>query len=176
MFEYVFVDFPLALVGYAGAVLVISRFVEVHEIGSLGLAPEPAASTAATHIPAEANAPKLESTTETWEIAHEPEGLTTLDQDDIAIFDPMTMVEFDSQDEEPGSHIPSDPILRRHYLSHLRMMLESIHAEPTEIQLKRHHQQYLDYLCDVLVDDREAVEALETAYEARHLIFEAADK
>lgn len=174
MLEYVFVDLPLAIFGYAAAVFVISRVVEVHDEGVSPSSPvvQPSAD-AKKH---EASEPVLESTTETWEVDHEPEGLTTLDEDDVAIFDPMTMVEFDSQDEEPGSHIPSDVILRRHYLTHLRMMLEAVHVEPTDSQLKRHHQQYLDYLCDMLVDDREAVEALEAAYEARHLVFAAADE
>lgn len=177
MLEYVFVDFPLAVIGYAAAVFVISRFVEVHDEGALDLSPVAAASDNGSSAAGKAAAsePVLESTTETWEVDHEPEGLTTLDEDDVAIFDPMTMVEFDSQDEEPGSHVPSDVVLRRHYLTHLRMMLEAVHVEPTDSQLKRHHQQYLDYLCDGLVEDREAVEALETAYEARHLTFEAAE-
>jgi hypothetical protein len=174
MLEYVFVDFPLALVGYAVAVFAISRVVEVHDASESGNSSVAATST--THVKtstqAEVSEPELVSTTETWEVAHEPEGLTTLDEEDIAIFDPMTMVEFDSQDEEPGSHVPSDVVLRRHYVAHLRMMLEAVHAEPTDSQLKRHHEQYLDYLCEVLVEDREAVEALETAYEARHLAFE----
>lgn len=172
MLEYVFVDFPLAIIGYAGAVFVISRFLEVHDTGvAVSVAPS---SPSVTEPPAKgaASEPVLESTTETWTVAHEPEGLTTLDDDDIAIFDPMSMIEFDSQDEEPGSHIPSDAVQRRHYLAHLRMMLETVHVEPTDSQLKRHHQQYLDYLCDVLVEDREAVEALEAAYEARHLVFD----
>jgi len=168
MLEYVFVDLPLALVGYAAAVFVISRFVEVHDIDALS-------SATVNETPAQGavSEPVLESTTETWTVAHEPDGLTTLDEDDIAIFDPMSMIEFDSQDEEPGSHVPSDVVLRRHYLSHLRLMLETVHVEPTDSQLKRHHQQYLDYLCDVMIEDREAVEALEAAYEARHLRFEA---
>jgi hypothetical protein len=178
MLEYVFVDFPLAIIGYAAAVFVISRFVEVHD--GEGLAFSPAASApaggASTAAKAEISEPALESTTETWTVDHEPESLTTLDDDDIAIFDPMTMVEFDSQDEEPGSHVPSDVVQRRHYLTHLRMMLEAVHIEPTDSQLKRHHHQYLDYLGDVLVEDREAVEALEAAYEARHLSFESADE
>ncbi|MEY4684808.1 MAG: hypothetical protein RLZ25_1267 [Pseudomonadota bacterium] len=175
MLEYIFVDFPLALIGYAGAVFAISRFVEVHDVGTSGISPAARSSTTTGEKPHQdgVSEPVLESTTETWEVAHEPEGLTTLDDEDIAIFDPMTMVEFDSQDEEPGSHVPSDVVLRRHYLANLRMMLETVHAEPTDCQLKRHHQQYLDYLCDVLVEDREAVEALETAYEARHLAFDA---
>lgn len=172
MLEYVFVDFPLAIIGYAGAVFLISRFLEVHDAGvAVSVAPS---SPSVTEPPAKGSAsePVLESTTETWTVAHEPEGLTTLDDDDIAIFDPMSMIEFDSQDEEPGSHIPSDVVQRRHYLAHLRMMLETVHIEPTDSQLKRHHQQYLDYLCDVLVEDREAVESLEAAYEARHLVFD----
>lgn len=178
MFEYIFVDLPMAIIGYAAAVFVVSRFVEVHDAGAAVLSPAVAPSGTvpeATPKVKENAEPVLESTTETWAVDHEPEGLTTLDDDDIAIFDPMTMVEFDSQDEEPDAHVPSDVVLRRHYLTHLRMMLETVHAEPTDSQLKRHHQQYLDYLCDVLVEDREAVEALETAYEARHLAFEAAD-
>jgi hypothetical protein len=176
MLEYVFVDFPLAIIGYAVAVFVISRFIEVHDDGApVSVTPASApVSEAPTKV--SASEPALESTTETWTVAHEPEGLTTLDDDDIAIFDPMSMIEFDSQDEEPGSHIPTDVVQRRHYLAHLRMMLETVHAEPTDSQLKRHHQQYLDYLCDVLIEDREAVEALEAAYEARHLTFEAVDK
>jgi hypothetical protein len=176
MLEYVFVDFPLAFIGYAGAVFVISRFVEVHDAGAPGSVAVASAPVTETPTPISAREPELESTTETWTVAHEPEGLTTLDDDDIAIFDPMSMIEFDSQDEEPGSHVPSDVVLRRHYLSHLRLMLETVHVEPTDSQLKRHHQQYLDYLCDVLIDDREAVEALESAYEARHLAFQSTDE
>lgn len=170
MFEAIFVDFPVALVGYAAAVFAISRFVEVHDAEEVGEAsPVSSAPVTAPQAQDKGSKPVLESTTETWEVAHEPEGLTTLDDEDVVIFDPMALVEFDAKDEEPGSHVPTDPVLRRHYLSHLRMMLETVHAEPTDSQLKRHHQQYLDYLCEVLIDDREAVEALESAYEARHL-------
>ena len=173
MLEYVFVDFPLALIGYAGAVFVISRFVEVHDGVSLGTAPAAAAQNPAPAKPAPVAEPALESTTETWAVAHEPEGLTTLEADDVAIFDPMTMVEFDSEDAQPDAHVPTDAVLRRHYVTHLRMMLEAVYVEPTDSQLRRHHHQYLDYLCETLLEDHNAVEALETAYEARDLSFEA---
>ena len=132
MLEYIFVDLPMAVIGYAAAVFVVSRFVEVHDAGATVLSPQVTPSgTVPEAIPKvkESEEPVLESTTETWSVDHEPEGLTTLDDDDIAIFDPMTMVEFDSQDEEPGSHVPSDVVLRRHYLTHLRMMLETVRQD-----------------------------------------------
>lgn len=109
MLEYIFVDLPMAVIGYAAAVFVVSRFVELHDAGAAVLSAAVASSGTipeATPKGKENAEPVLESTTETWAVDHEPEGLTTLDDDDIAIFDPMTMVEFDSQDEEPVPTFP----------------------------------------------------------------------
>ncbi len=45
------------------------------------------------------------------------------------------------QDVEINKHLPQDSMLRRHYLTHVQMMLESIYAPyPTDSVLKRHYQ------------------------------------
>jgi hypothetical protein len=167
MFSDLIVDLPLAVVGYALAVFVISRFTGVHGVSET---PSVAPTRSDDSAKGEA-APTLESTTETWTVDHEPEVLTELDADDLAIFDPTTMIEFDEDEVEPLGHLPSDAVLRRHFLHHLMMMLDTLYPEPTEAQQRRHHAQYLAYRMEELLGSERAVLALEAEYEARGLNF-----
>ena len=174
MFSDLIVDLPLTIIGYALAVLVISRFTDVHPATEAGASEAKDSSPSKDQPVSEASAEEsavLVSTTETWTVDHEPEGLTELDADDLAIFDPMTMIEFDEDEVEPLGHLPSDAVLRRHYLHHLMMMLDTLYPEPTDSQLRRHHAQYLEYRMEELLGSESAVLALEAEYESRDLNF-----
>lgn len=170
MFNVLFVDLPLALVGYLGVVFLLSRFT----LPSAPATSESRAEVSPTPSMPIAELPLEDSTTETWQVDHEPEGLTELDEDAVAIFDPMAMIEIDEEvlEEdvsiaEPVDPLPSDPVLRRHYLTHLRMMFDALHRVPEEAILRRHHLQHVDTLFDALCGDASAIEALVSAYEAR---------
>lgn len=164
MFEFLFISVPIALVGYVIVVVVLSQFTLPETVS-------PSASEAhPTHVSAadEALIEAEESNTETWQVDHEPEGLTELNEEAVALFDPMSLIEIDESEavfeDDP---LPSDVVLRRHYLTHLRMMLDTLHRVPEDAVLRRHHLQQMDVLFEDLVTDIEAVEALVAAYEAR---------
>lgn len=158
MLEFLFVDIPIVLIGYGLIVFILSHFAgSVSEVET----------ATGHHVSSDSN-------TETWSVDHEPEELTRLDEDETALFDPMAMIEFDEEEVESESlvlesHVPSDVILRRHYLTHLSMMLETLHPQPEDAVLKRHHEQWLTQRIEALVMDPQAVEALEADYEARHI-------
>ena len=175
MFNVLFVDLPLALVGYLGVVFLLSRFTLPQESADSRGDSE---ASSATLSPIEGSSEA--STTETWQVDHEPEGLTELDDESVAIFDPMAMIEIDeealedeSDETEPREALPSDPVLRRHYQTHLRMMFDALHRVPEDTILRRHHLHQVDNLFESLCNDASAIEALVSAYEARGIRVQA---
>lgn len=166
MLEFLTVDLPLVLIGYCLIVFLISHFT-----ASVGVVkPEGSGLSGAA-----------DSNTETWSVGHEPQDLTLLDEGDTALFDPVAMFEMDEEEfeteESPDlSPVPSDPVLRRHYRTHLKMMVEALHPEPQDAVLKRHHGQWLETLLDALMTRPEAVEELSASYEAREIMLEGVEE
>jgi hypothetical protein len=65
----------------------------------------------------------------------------------------------------PGAHIPKDPVLRRHYLTHLCSQLNELYLRPSESVLRRHHGQLIASHLEECLFEQAAVEKLQAAYE-----------
>jgi len=66
-----------------------------------------------------------------------------------------------------ASHkIPEESVLRRHYLTHLRYMIETVNApRPTESVLRRHYEQLIASQLDDCLKDEAKVESLNKRYD-----------
>jgi hypothetical protein len=65
----------------------------------------------------------------------------------------------------PGSHVPQDSVLRRHYLSNLCSQLNELYPRPGESVLRRHHGQLIASRLEVCLLEQAAVEKLQAAHE-----------
>ena len=63
-----------------------------------------------------------------------------------------------------GVHIPQEPTLRRHYLTHIRGLLNAVNPCPTDSVLQRHHAQLISSQFDTCLHDPAAVARLEENY------------
>lgn len=161
MFSDLFIDLPLAVIGYVAAVLAISKYLEIRGGAASGEVRD-------APVKASEDLETLVSTTDRWDVKEE-DGLTP-DTALVTRFDSDTGVISRYPDIEI-SHVPTDAVLQRHYIQYLLMMLGTLREEPTDCQLRRHYQQYLEYRIEGLLEDRDAVARLEAEYEARHLSF-----
>lgn len=67
----------------------------------------------------------------------------------------------------PAPWIPEDSVLRRHFLGHLAMMLETLAAPaPTDSVLRRHHGQWLRARFTAALSDPAALEQIKADYAA----------
>jgi len=63
-------------------------------------------------------------------------------------------------------HIPQESVLRRHYLTHIRYMIEATtFPRPTESVLRRHYEQLVGSIMDACVSDRAELEKLLRRYD-----------
>lgn len=63
-------------------------------------------------------------------------------------------------------NVPEDSMLRRHYLTHVRSMLEAIHApRPTDSALKRHHDTMIAYKLEECLCCHNTMAKLEAFYQ-----------
>jgi len=66
-----------------------------------------------------------------------------------------------------SENLPQDSTLRRHYLAHLKMMVEnSVCPRPSESTLRRHHDNMVNSQIEACLDDEEKMFALVSDYEA----------
>lgn len=65
----------------------------------------------------------------------------------------------------PGTHVPRDSVLLRHYLTHLCSQLNELYPRPGESVLRRHHGQLLASRLEVCLLEQAAVEKLQAAHE-----------
>lgn len=64
------------------------------------------------------------------------------------------------------NHIPQDTILRRHYLAHIKYMLETVtFPRPTEIVLRRHYDHLIASQLEACVEDEAELNKLIKRYE-----------
>ena len=64
------------------------------------------------------------------------------------------------------THIPQDTILRRHYLAHIKYMLETVtFPRPTEIVLRRHYDHLITSQLEACVEDEAELNKLIRRYE-----------
>ena len=67
---------------------------------------------------------------------------------------------------EINKQFPQDSMLRRHYLAHLKMMLEVIYTDcPTESALKRHHETFIEAKIEDCLNDKDKLAQLVLSYE-----------
>ena len=65
-----------------------------------------------------------------------------------------------------NKQLPQDSTLRRHYLAHLKMMLEVIYTGcPTESALKRHHETFIEAKIEDCLNDKDKLAQLVLNYE-----------
>jgi hypothetical protein len=63
-------------------------------------------------------------------------------------------------------HIPQESVLRRHYLSHIRYMIEvTTFPKPTESVLRRHYEQLVGSILDACVEDAAELDKLIRRYD-----------
>ena len=65
----------------------------------------------------------------------------------------------------PGTHVPRDSVLHRHYLTHLCSQLNELYPRPGESVLRRHHGQLIASQLEVCLLEQAAVEKLQAAHE-----------
>jgi hypothetical protein len=69
--------------------------------------------------------------------------------------------------KESGDNLPQDSILRRHYLTHLRTMIESLNGpRPTDSSLSRHYDSLITTEIAQCLSDQNAIGRLICHYEA----------
>jgi hypothetical protein len=67
-----------------------------------------------------------------------------------------------------GAHIPQDSVLKRHYLAHVRYMLETLSPpRPTDSVLRRHHEQLISSQFEACLRDPARMDQVRADYEAR---------
>ena len=145
MLEILFLDIPLALVGYCGTVFLIFKYLEVsgkdsHRNNARDKDPRVLNSKNEFGTKEVKNAPTL-------------------------AFGGYDLPLESAEVKEPGNTtavcVPTDSILKRHYLSNLLTIATSIHPRPEESILKRHHRQLVLSLTQDMLDDPEKIESLE---------------
>jgi hypothetical protein len=73
---------------------------------------------------------------------------------------------------EDNSSFPQDSILRRHFMTHLCTMLESVvPPRPTDSVLRRHYDAMIVTRIDQCLNDKKAMEQLLYAYENKKQLF-----
>ncbi len=74
-----------------------------------------------------------------------------------------------AEESQPSveKHIPEDVVLRRHFLTHLRSIIESLHtSKPSDNTLRRHHETLLANELDSCLDDEAYLQKILNKYEA----------
>lgn len=96
-----------------------------------------------------------------------PQKVATEIKDDVAVeTKPQKSVNAEKEPEH-YKNLPEDSALRRHYLSHLRAMDETLHgSRPTDSTLKRHYDTMIEKEVEQCLCDTAALEKLECAYQA----------
>ena len=66
--------------------------------------------------------------------------------------------------EQWGPHVPQEPVLRRHFLTHVRCLLDTVYPCPSESVLRRHHAQWLETQVAACLEDPARWARLETTW------------
>jgi hypothetical protein len=140
MLELIFVDLPLLLLGYAGAVYLILKYLGegVNDVSGRAISKEVAGPTVSRGL---AN-PKYAKT-------------------EVVSKEPLISIEVEADSEINFDFLPTDAQLRRHYLTHLLTIATSIHPRPAESVLKRHQRQRVLSLVEDMLRHPETIESLE---------------
>lgn len=67
--------------------------------------------------------------------------------------------------QQNSNNVPQDSTLKRHFVSHLRTMIESLKPRPTDSTLSRHYDSLINAEVDHCVNDKDALERLIAQYE-----------
>ncbi len=89
-----------------------------------------------------------------------------MDEHDIEMVEESQTKETDYQAQASNyQNLPQDSMLRRHYLTHLRAMIEALHTPcPTDSALKRHYDSIIAVELEQCLNDQGAVEQLICKY------------
>ena len=63
-----------------------------------------------------------------------------------------------------GPHVPQETVLRRHFLTHVRCLLETVYPCPSESVLRRHHTHWLETQVAACLEDPARWARLETTW------------
>jgi hypothetical protein len=76
-----------------------------------------------------------------------------------------------------AAHVPQDSMLRRHYISHVRAMLEALTLpRPTDSALRRHYEQLIASQLEHCLTDNVAIETVLARYQAHQMSLSARTK
>ncbi len=118
-------------------------------------------------VVAEAERRRIETEKEQRRQAKEQEKVETMAEAKAAEKVSMQEPEKPATEEKVHSGLPQDSMLRRHYLTHLHMMIETVYAPaPSDSALKRHHQNMLDSTVENSLDNDAKMAKLVADYEA----------
>ncbi len=67
--------------------------------------------------------------------------------------------------QQNNDNVPQDSTLKRHFVSHLRTMIESLKPRPTDSALSRHYDSLINAEVEKCVNDQDALEQLIVQYE-----------
>ncbi|WP_262966268.1 hypothetical protein [Methylobacter psychrophilus] len=67
--------------------------------------------------------------------------------------------------QQNSNNVPQDSTLKRHFVSHLRTMIESLKPRPTDSTLSRHYDSLINTEVEQCVNDQDALERLIARYE-----------
>ena len=138
MFDLFFFAIPSAILGYAATLFVIMKFMgsEVHDVSELPITHTSIASTGQeSHVLSDARDLQVRAN----------EALK-----DLAFVD----------SESDFAHIPTDSVLRRHYLRHLHTIATNLHPQPEDSILRRHHSQMMESLVNEMCQNPAMVDRL----------------
>lgn len=145
MFEVIFIDLPVVLVGYAGVVFVILKYLgdTVHDVGAVAVKHEVPASSESMRLVVE-------------KVTREIQLMEREDAVESALPAPDEIVS-----EIYPDFLPTDVQLKRHYLTHLFTIATTLHPRPEEATLRRHHRQRVICLVEEMLEHPETIDAIE---------------
>ena len=112
-------------------------------------------------------AANVESPSEPVQIPQATEPVSAIETKSELIVEPTPIKTVTPEPKGSGNNLPQDSMLRRHYLTHLRTMIESLNGpRPTDSSLSRHYDSLITTEIAQCLSDQNAIRLLICHYEA----------
>jgi len=112
-------------------------------------------------------AANVESPSEPVQIPQATEPVSAIETKSELIVEPTPIKTVTPEPKGSGNNLPQDSMLRRHYLTHIRAMIESLKGpRPTDSSLSRHYDSLITTEIAQCLSDQNAIRLLICHYEA----------
>ena len=112
-------------------------------------------------------AANVESTSEPVHIPQATEPVSAIETESELIVEPTPIKTVTPEPKGSGNNLPQDSMLRRHYLTHIRAMIESLKGpRPTDSSLRRHYDSLITTEIAQCLSDQNAIRLLICHYES----------